>query len=289
MQNSRIFPASLAQPPEVRTSGSFGTSEERLEWVQPRDLWQALLYRCGGTFRLQGTATPFSAFDLIIVPPGSRCSVAFADEGPWVYDFFGFSPVEDTRDLVGLPFLSPLGDEGLFWDLNFRRALSRVQFSRTSIASVAAALLWAVAVPESALQRNPYLEEAERQINADLAGDLRISHLARKLNISQAQLTRIFLAESGRTPHQYVLELRAKRAQDLLAGTTLPIKQVAAQCGFPDPHAFGRFVRARLGASPRAVRAGQQTIDIYRVEEYRRLGMSIALPSQPSGEPSAKG
>ncbi|HEY0866106.1 MAG TPA: helix-turn-helix domain-containing protein, partial [Fimbriimonas sp.] len=68
-------------------------------------------------------------------------------------------------------------------------------------------------------------------------------------------------------PLQYIRDRKAQLAHQLITGTTHPIKQVAVACGFQDLHSFNRFVRDRLGVSPRAVRGGREEIDIFRVKE----------------------
>jgi AraC-like DNA-binding protein len=259
--------------------GSFGDSNEHLIWIQPGDLWQAILYHHPGTLSLNGFAFDFEAFDLVIVPPGSRCEVFRTGQVDYVYDYFSFIPVVSDRDVVALPQLSHLGDEGRFWDLAFRRALRRLQLSRTGPAATAYAMLWAVAEPVSSLIRNVYVERAEELIEAKLDQPLRIGDLAAELSISQSQLGRLFIAEHGRTPKQYIRERRAQLAHRLLTQTTLPVKQVAASCGVGDVHTFNRFVRDWLGASPRAVRAARGNLDIYRVAMYKEK-----LPSLDSND-----
>lgn len=250
--------------PEVRTSGAFGDDSDRLEWVQPGDLFQGQLYHHAGTIYVNGLAIPFEPWDLVIVPPNSRCQVIRRGQGTHVYDYFTFVPTSGERDIVAIPLLSRLGEEGKFWDVNFRRALNRQILSRTSIQVVVSSLLWAISQPSAMATGNVFVEQAEALIHDRLSTRLRIRSLAKELSISQSQLNRLFLAEHGQTSMQYIRDQRAQLAQRLLSQTTIPIKQVAAACGFPDLHAFNRFVRDRLGASPRAVRISRGEVDIYR-------------------------
>jgi AraC-like DNA-binding protein len=257
--------------PEVRTSGSFANEAERLTWVQPRDVWQGLLFRHYGTFSLNGLSFPIEPFDLVVVPPGAYCDVHRVGMDVYLYDYFSFAPVSSERDQVALPTKTNLGNEGYFWEMNFRKALNRIQTSRTSVQVVVTALLWAVAEPAHHAERNVHIEEAERLIEDRLGSPLRIGAIAKELHLSQSQLARLFLSVHGRTPLQFVRDRRAQLAHRLLTQSTVPIKQVASQCGMPDLHAFNRFVRQRLGASPRDVRANRsKAVDIYRASDYKR-------------------
>ena len=151
-----------------------------------------------------------------------------------------------------------------------RKALNRIQFSRTSAHSVAWSLLWSVAQSEHVALRSVYTEQAEKLIEDRIGEKLLVSELCRELSISQSQLTRLFLHELGRTPHQYIKDRRAHHAHRLLTRTTVAIKQVAANCGIPNVHQFNRFIRDRYGESPRALRQNRGVVDLYRVGDLRK-------------------
>ena len=61
---------------------------------------------------------------------------------------------------------------------------------------------------------------------------------------------RMFRSTFHTTPHQFLLELRVQRAKQLLATTTVPIAEIAAQCGFPIPSHFTTTFRSRTGVTP---------------------------------------
>jgi AraC-like DNA-binding protein len=263
-----FYKVSLAAQPEIRTNGSFGDDSETLNWVQPQDLWQALLLHHPGTFSVNGYSFSIHPFDLVIVPPGSRCEIVRSGSDTYVYDYFTFVPVESEADVVALPLHTNLGEEGRFWDLNFRRGLQRLQLSRTSARAVAYSMLWAVAQPVSSAFQNVFVEAAEKLIESRLHEPLKISEIAAELGVSQSQLGRLFMAEHGRSLKSYQREQRAKLAHRLLSQSTMPIKQVAASCGIGNVHTFNRFVREWFGVSPRTVRAARGNLDVYRVGMY---------------------
>ncbi|MGV3617309.1 MAG: helix-turn-helix domain-containing protein [Fimbriimonas sp.] len=262
---------SLAAPPEVRTSGGFLHDDPHLEWTQPIDLYQGQFHEEPGTLVVNGHAVPFAANSLLVVPPGSRCEVERAEPGWFTYAYFAFIPPEGKEDVMAIPLVSPLMDEGPVWAQNFRRALNRLNVTRTPVRSLVYAWLWSVAVPIPSTPRNPYVEAAERLFEERLDQGVTIAAVARELHISPSQLTRLFLSEHGQTPLQFLLERRAAKAYHLLTKTTIPIKAVATECGVPNVHAFNRFVRARLGASPRSVRLGTTEIDLFRVASFGRV------------------
>jgi hypothetical protein len=68
-------------------------------------------------------------------------------------------------------------------------------------------------------------------------------------------LCRRFRQEHGLPPLAWHRQLKIGRAIELLRGSRLPVKVIAAQVGYPDLSQFGRAVRAMTGVSPRALRA----------------------------------
>jgi transcriptional regulator GlxA family with amidase domain len=55
-------------------------------------------------------------------------------------------------------------------------------------------------------------------------------------------------------PKRYYLELRLRRARELLLQTAMPIVDVTTSCGFKSPPHFSRCYRARYGHPPSAER-----------------------------------
>jgi len=92
-----------------------------------------------------------------------------------------------------------------------------------------------------------YLESAREQA-------LTVAHLAARAGLSASRYAHLFHAETGRTPREYLEQLRLERAQQLLLRTNLPVKVVASQVGFDDPFYFSTRFRHRLGQSPTAWR-----------------------------------
>jgi AraC-like DNA-binding protein len=82
-----------------------------------------------------------------------------------------------------------------------------------------------------------------------------LRELARFSNCSVSTLRRQFVEALGVPPYEWMLQARLRRARQLLASTTLRIKEVALQVGFNDPFQFSRTFRQRTGWTPRRFRA----------------------------------
>jgi AraC family transcriptional regulator len=85
-------------------------------------------------------------------------------------------------------------------------------------------------------------ENLDRNISlADLAGVVQLSvfHFLRK-----------FRAEFGCPPHAYVMQRRIEQAKRQLARRDIPLKVVAADCGFSDQSHMTRLFRRLVGTTP---------------------------------------
>ena len=83
-----------------------------------------------------------------------------------------------------------------------------------------------------------------------LTDDLSIAALARQVNLSERQFTRVFKAEVGATAADHVEAVRLESACRLLESTNRTIEQIAKTCGFGTPETMNRAFRRRLGTTP---------------------------------------
>ncbi len=83
---------------------------------------------------------------------------------------------------------------------------------------------------------------------------LSVEDLAAELNMSKFYFLREFKKASGFTPHQFLVRVKMKRAAELLAGSALPLSEVALRLGFGDQSHFSRVFKSHFNASPGAYR-----------------------------------
>lgn len=81
-----------------------------------------------------------------------------------------------------------------------------------------------------------------------------LDDLVRRSGLSKHHLCRRFREETGQSPWQYVLERKMEKARELLVGTNLPVKEIAAAIGFENPDYFARRFRRHTGATPNVYR-----------------------------------
>ncbi|MBQ7368459.1 MAG: helix-turn-helix transcriptional regulator [Clostridia bacterium] len=87
-------------------------------------------------------------------------------------------------------------------------------------------------------------------ITNDYANEITYESLQKKFHFNPAYLNRIFKAATGNTLHGFLLEYRLNTAMEILTTQNLPVHQVAALCGFPNPYHFTKAFRKFTGVSP---------------------------------------
>lgn len=96
-------------------------------------------------------------------------------------------------------------------------------------------------------------------IRANLAADLSLEQLAHVSGVSASQFGRAFRAQTGQTPHHYLVKVRVEAACGLLEHTALSVIEVALQCGFSQPSHFATTFRHVVGMTPREYRAARRS------------------------------
>ena len=95
-------------------------------------------------------------------------------------------------------------------------------------------------------------------VDANLAQPLTLPEMAAALDLTPCLFARQFRRSFGMPPYAFVKAQRLERARALLAQTDLPIKAVAADCGFSDQAHLTRMFAAAFGQTPAVFRRRAQ-------------------------------
>ncbi|TFW26281.1 helix-turn-helix domain-containing protein [Massilia arenosa] len=100
----------------------------------------------------------------------------------------------------------------------------------------------------------PKLTEAVTLMEANIEEPLSTDDIAQLVGISRRQLERLFKQYLDSLPSRYYLELRLKRARQLLRDTSHSIVQVGLMCGFSSGSHFSTAFGQLFGNTPREER-----------------------------------
>ncbi len=96
--------------------------------------------------------------------------------------------------------------------------------------------------------------EAVSELNSSFGdSSLSISAVCRNAGVGEGTFRRLFKKYYGRTPVDYLTDLRVSYAREHIAAGT-SVEQAAAMSGFSDPKYFARVVKAKLGCTPRELK-----------------------------------
>jgi AraC-like DNA-binding protein len=101
------------------------------------------------------------------------------------------------------------------------------------------------------------LDDVRLKLELDFQHPLDVAGLAASSGLSRNFFSARFRERFGMTVDGYLLHLRMEMAKNLLLSTNRPIKEIAYECGIPDPHYFNKQFRRVAGMSPSLYRIGK--------------------------------
>ncbi len=116
----------------------------------------------------------------------------------------------------------------------------------------------------------PKLIEAVELMEANIEEPMSLDELSNHVGISRRQLERLFQKHLNCVPTRYYLELRLRRARELLLRSSKSIVDIAFSCGFVSAPHFSKCYRDFFRISPR--------------EERRNAGFKTAEAAAPPRE-----
>jgi len=103
-----------------------------------------------------------------------------------------------------------------------------------------------------------YTDIASSYIKENLGSEITVNGLSGLLGVSRPYLYKIFLSAYGKSPKQYINELRIEHAKHLLKESELSISEVGCYVGYHDVLSFSKFFSLKTGASPSEYRKNKK-------------------------------
>lgn len=199
----------------------------------------------------------------IFVVPANEISTYWADDkNPWKYCWIGFLGIQSNQFLNSLMQCDKRKyvidcQNSMFYEkqIEFILNISGKQLSthlkvNGIMYHMIGTLLEQLGAndPEDLDVSIPY--QAQQYMEMYYHNDIQIADVAASVGVHANYLSHIFQKQYHVTPKQYLSNLRAKKACELLLYTEYPIYIVANSVGFTDPLAFSKFFRRMVGISP---------------------------------------
>jgi AraC-like DNA-binding protein len=87
---------------------------------------------------------------------------------------------------------------------------------------------------------------------AHLAEPLTVAELAERVSLSRSAFTAQFREKTGKSPYQFIKEMRLNKARELLVHGADTVASISRAVGYQNPSHFINEFRGRFGLSPRA-------------------------------------
>lgn len=101
---------------------------------------------------------------------------------------------------------------------------------------------------------NSVVDTIKQYIKQHYSEEITRNDLAKTVYLNSDYMSRIFRKEEGMSITDYVMDVRIKKAAELLAYTDKPINETAIEIGYDNFSYFSRLFKKRLGYSPKEYR-----------------------------------
>jgi AraC-like DNA-binding protein len=105
-------------------------------------------------------------------------------------------------------------------------------------------------VAKNESRKSKGVEQAIDYIKNNYHKKVTLSELANQVNYSQFHFIRIFQKETGKTPFEYLTDIRVNKAKEFLSTTNQSITEICLQCGLQNSSHFANFFKSHTGVSP---------------------------------------
>lgn len=200
----------------------------------------------------------FTAGSVVVYPPGAEHDQRMTEDGvdlcvlitldpetpPWPRSALHIPDTFDPyiiRELVALSSPQHMADPAL------RRVLD---LRSLALCAALAAEDRGRAEAASGSQVERHVREAIRQIETRLPEISGIADIAQGVGVGGEHLRHIFAASAGMPLSKFLAEARVRRATELLAHSTMPLKGIAEACGFSNERYFCTAFRKAKGVTP---------------------------------------
>lgn len=232
-----------------------------------------------GIFYYKNQEISLSAGDLFLLKPNEVTFYQADQEDPWAYYWIGIggnktAPYFNLSSLGEVAYLQHNKQQStkkvasqMIQLITQAEEKERTTSNQLELLSQAYKLLFELSIlspnaPSHELSQTEKLCQEcryviEKHYNID---GLSISSIAQKLNVNRSYLTTLFKKYYHVSPKDYLLQIRMKRAKQLLENTEEPIKVISYSVGYLDPLYFSKAFKDFYSLSPSQFRKNDTSI-----------------------------
>lgn len=192
--------------------------------------------------------------------PGERIYYQASSDNPWSYYWIGFTGEKASilLEQAALSQTSPIFQFDSSFDIEgyFSRVQSMDIHRKVYVLSVLY-YFFSLFLNRQEAAKKSKVDIAIHYILQNYASAIHVESIARYLNIDRRYFSRLFMAEMGLSPQQYIINVRMIHALELLRDNTeLNVSDVARSVGYNDPLSFSIMFKKQYHLSPSDIQRG---------------------------------
>lgn len=198
---------------------------------------------------------------VVLYPPKFKYHYWGEPPSKYLCVHFTGSYVERLLTDLGFPTLEPYILENEFspkikslFDKMVEQDITRAPFLKYSLACLLEEILLTIAIGNIKNSGHRTFKKSIKYIHENYTEKIQVPYLAKLEGLSNSRYITLFSKETGKTPSEYILELRLQRACDLLLSTDIGIGPIGASSGYKDQYFFSKIFKKHIGVSPQEYR-----------------------------------
>lgn len=196
-----------------------------------------------------------------LILPGERTFYQASQSDPWHYAWVGYrgARAEEVTKLAGIgreKRVFSAQDARAAWQVlsEMRQDARRLRLGQMAALGGLYRFLSLCAPEHDPASPVPlageYLDKAMWYLEGNYDRGVSIQGTADFVGLSRSQLYRVFMEACGQPPKAVLMDIRLRRARQLLAGSTLTVEEIARQVGLNTSAQLGAAFRRCYGVSP---------------------------------------
>ncbi|MDO4616748.1 MAG: AraC family transcriptional regulator [Lachnospiraceae bacterium] len=200
--------------------------------------------------------------DTVFILPGTRIYLEADEYTPWKLAWTAFSGEESGSYLRKTLYpsspvygLHARTEQLTQYFLHLVEVFERENSRPMEITGALLQLLsFLVPSPKASIRRADikqyHLGRAKKYLEENYCYDIRIQDISHQLGIDRSYIYRLFMELEGKSPTDYLFEIRMKKACTMLEEEKNSVAETAYTCGFADPESLTYHFLQRLNMTP---------------------------------------
>lgn len=205
-----------------------------------------------GTYRVHGRIYPVEKGQIFIIHPHDIVQYEADRNEPWHYSWVGFQAAVKLPDAMGEYVLDLPQAEPLFRAMKDcdRSPVDTEYFLCSKVYELLAVLGRTQPAPKS--KTAEHMLQAKNYIDTNYIAQITVEQIADQLGINRCYFSTAFKKHIGRSPQQYLMDVRLEKAAELMLSHGYTVSAAALSVGYADIFNFSKMFKRKYGMSPTA-------------------------------------